>query len=95
MNKIKIYTSPLLKEELDLFETFYDKEKFYILMTKQSYTEPISKIFNNTRKFVLCWSPINNIFKKNEQYYFWKLLKKSDCENSVTPVDYSIYEKYL
>lgn len=95
MNKIKIYTSPLLKEESDLFEKFYNKDEFYILLTDHSYSCPIESIFNYTKSFVLFLSPINNIFKRNEQYHFWKLLKEDVSKNNLKEFDYSEYEKYL
>ncbi len=96
MNKIKIYTSPLLKEEFDLFSKFYDKKLFYILLAADhSYSKPIECIFNNTMSFSLYSSHINYIFKENQQYHFWKLLKDVGSKNTLKYFDYSEYEKYL
>jgi len=97
MNKIKIYTSPLLLEELNIFEKFYDKENFYILRRELCYSEPIDIMFTESQSFCLYGSTTNKIFKTNEQQrYFWRLMKKIGERNEFsTDVDYSIYEKYL
>lgn len=96
MNKIKIYTSPLLKEEFELFSKFHDLNGFYILLKSRNFSKQIASIFfYNDETFVLYNSPSNNIFKQNKQYYLHKLLDGDLIKREINTDDYNSYLKYL